>query len=720
MTNGALPLATSIAALDRPGLASLVRARLLRAVEGVQDPLTLALELLRGDSISRVLSVREVSELAALIRLDGDANASADQSSSPATCATAEDPTILTLIELGLVGRDDSGNPTPLPEVTAALEAALASVGLSRDALTHAPLPRRSSEPGGASAATACTENPTSPDSPGAPAAPWYGAALTTVARAAAILRALSQRPGKVNRRGTIAVAFVRGIAEQYGIDPAAVQRCLRTLECAKLTTTVPTDASGGGSLVITSSGTAWLDLPHPDRWAILAEARISALGAQFFQSLSEMPDDATAAAEQLLPSRYPLLPQGAREAAIEAAEACEDLGLTVNHSLTAAARVGLCEMQDPGARRDTLAASAAEHMPAAVDSVYLQPDLSVIEPGPLRPGDEHLLTSVSEPEQLGVASTLRITPEALARTVDAGTSPEDLRRELERLSVTGVPQPLAFLIDELSRRDSILVSPHTGDEGRTLVETTRAETAEMLRVDRALQHLQLQPAVDAVESTLGEGQPYRLFSRLSTEHVLTALVDARYPATRRPEATGTQQVSDSALISGSAPSTAAANPGNNFSAAVAPAGAGRPEITEQVERTRQAAQAARAGQAAQTGKTGQLERAGHHDTPSSDAVDATATASSSHNESDDFDVLIDRVFEAARSEPGEADMTRRLDLAIRDRARVRIIAEARGREYEFLMLPVSMSGGRLRASDEAAGVERTLPLSAIVAVSPA
>lgn len=678
MTNGALPLATSIAAMERGELAALVRARLRRAGEGVQDPLTLALELLRGDSVARALSIRDVSELAALVRLD-------EASEDGPERTPADDPGIRALIGLGLAGADESGAPVALPEVAAALDAALAAAGLSREHLRAA-----SPAPAGPAAADPAA-SPAAADHAAAeaPAAPWYGAALTTVARAAAILRSLAQKPGKVNRRGTIAVTFVRGLAEQFGIDPDVVQRCLRTLECAGLVSTArlsaapisaasisavptstmpvaaaPTDSSSGsGSLVPSAAGADWLALPHPERWAVLAEARIAGLDEQFRRCLALEPDDARAAATELLASRYPLLPEQARLAAAEAAETLEDLGLAVDRSLTAPARAALPLALDRPAARERLAASAAEHMPEAVDSVYLQPDLSVIVPGPLRPDDERIITSVSEAEQLGVASTLRITPEALARTVDAGTAPEDLRILLDRLSVTGVPQPLSFLIDELERRDRIVVAPHTGDEGRTVVETSRAETAEMLRVDRSLQHLQLQPeagsgatassaapspSISASSESSAEG-PFRLFSRLGAEHVLTALLDARYPAARRPEAD--------------------------------PAGT--------------------------------VPAVGREDAPDADP-------SADADDQDELEALVDRVFASARSEPGEADVARRLDLAIRDRSRVRLTAEARGREYEFLVLPVSLSGGRLRATDEAAGVERTLPLSAIVSVAPA
>ncbi|OUE29844.1 hypothetical protein BFL35_13355 [Clavibacter michiganensis] len=41
------------------------------------------------------------------------------------------------------------------------------------------------------------------------------------------------------------------------------------------------------------------------------------------------------------------------------------------------------------------------------------------------------------------------------------------------------------------------------------------------------------------------------------------------------------------------------------------------------------------------------------------------------------------------------------------------------GREVDHVLEPASVAGGRLRARDRVADVERTLPLSSIVSLSP-
>ncbi|UOQ56413.1 helicase-associated domain-containing protein [Leucobacter allii] len=267
-----------------------------------------------------------------------------------------------------------------------------------------------------------------------------------------------------------------------------------------------------------------------------------------------------------------------------------------------------------------------------------MQPDLSVVVPGPLAPEDEADLAAVTRPEHIGVASTRRIADASVAEALDRGRSAAEVRGIFTRLSLTGIPQPLDYLLDALAERvGSIVVAEHTGDEGRTSITVSRLDLADTLLVDRALQHLQLHR-----RSPTGT----RLFSRLRSEHVAAALADARYHA------------------SGASADRAPAPPASPSDAAPGAPGPSDP-----------------------------------------DALPAPLGA------------LVERVYLAARSEPGSADFTRRLELAIRDRSPVLVTAEARGQRHTFTLLPVSVNGGRLRATDQSAGVERTLPVSVITAV---
>lgn len=67
---------------------------------------------------------------------------------------------------------------------------------------------------------------------------------------------------------------------------------------------------------------------------------------------------------------------------------------------------------------------------------------------------------------------------------------------------------------------------------------------------------------------------------------------------------------------------------------------------------------------------------------------------------------------ESAGTEVG--DLVERLNFAIRHRSEIGLSADIGGNHTEFRLLPLALKNGRLRAKDQVADVERTLPLSAI------
>src|SRR5690606_17098825 len=125
----------------------------------------------------------------------------------------------------------------------------------------------------------------------------------------------------------------------------------------------------------------------------------------------------------------------------------------------------------------DAALAVARRDMPAAAPGVYIQPDLSVIVPGPLSPDDEAALARLSVPEQTGIASTRRITESALAEALERGVDADGARDTFARLSLTGIPQPLDYMLASLAERvRSIVVHDHFGGEARTRIDVARDE----------------------------------------------------------------------------------------------------------------------------------------------------------------------------------------------------------------------------------------------------
>ncbi|MBL3685919.1 hypothetical protein D3248_02970 [Leucobacter zeae] len=560
------------------------------------------------------------------------------------------------LTSLGLLGREGSA-PAALAEVTEALHEALGSAehgGGDPD--------RREDRAGtndAVSAANAGAAGP--PRASGEPAdtGSWYSPALTAVGQGFEILRALRDRPGRINRNGTTSVATIRGIADATGISAEDARRALEELRLAGLTAAVAAEQA----LVVSAEAEPWAALPHAARWIAIADGVLGSAGRALRTSIDRRIGSAThgvdlGAAIAELPYRFPLLPAADLAAADAFSDLAEHLGLAVDGWFSPPALALLA------GERDRATALLRDQLPAPAPGVYVQPDLSVVLPGPLDPADELALARLARPEHIGVASTRRISEASLVEAFDRGWTADSARALFERLSLTGIPQPLDYLLSSLgARMGDIVVSDHHGDAGRTIVAVSRPDLAEMLLVDRGLQHLQLGRTSDP-----GAPSPVMLVSRLRAEHVLAALGDARYPAVR-----GDASRRDPAEAAEGRPETAAVPvPAPEPQGTVAPAASGTPD--------------------AATGPDGLP-------TELSD--------------------LIERVHRAARADPGAGDFTRRLELAIRDRSAVSVTAEASGQRRTFQLLPVSLSGGRLRATDQAAGVERTLPVNLIVAVDP-
>jgi hypothetical protein len=124
--------------------------------------------------------------------------------------------------------------------------------------------------------------------------------------------------------------------------------------------------------------------------------------------------------------------------------------------------------------------------LPSEVDRVYLQNDLTAIAPGPLSPHLDMRLRSMARRESRAQASSYRFTAESIADALTAGESAESLRAFLSELSLTGLPQPLAYEIERTARTHGMVrVGPD--DEGRTRVSSDDEALLRTLAVDQAL-----------------------------------------------------------------------------------------------------------------------------------------------------------------------------------------------------------------------------------------
>ncbi|WP_066950481.1 helicase C-terminal domain-containing protein [Streptomyces lushanensis] len=114
------------------------------------------------------------------------------------------------------------------------------------------------------------------------------------------------------------------------------------------------------------------------------------------------------------------------------------------------AVRIGGAELTAAGRRA---AAALAPLLPEPLDHVLLQADLTAVAPGPLLRPLAELLSIAADVESKGGATVYRFTPGSVRRALDAGQSASDLHDFLRAHSRTPVPQPLAYLIDDVARK---------------------------------------------------------------------------------------------------------------------------------------------------------------------------------------------------------------------------------------------------------------------------
>ncbi|MFD9045432.1 helicase-associated domain-containing protein [Streptomyces zaomyceticus] len=125
-------------------------------------------------------------------------------------------------------------------------------------------------------------------------------------------------------------------------------------------------------------------------------------------------------------------------------------LNLPLAEAASAAEPGGGVELTVAAGRAATLLAPL---LPEAVDHVLLQADLTAVAPGPLRRPLADALGVLADVESKGGATVYRFTPGSVRRALDSGQTATDLHEFLKAHSRTPVPQPLAYLVDDVARR---------------------------------------------------------------------------------------------------------------------------------------------------------------------------------------------------------------------------------------------------------------------------
>ena len=293
--------------------------------------------------------------------------------------------------------------------------------------------------------------------------------------------------PYRLLRDGGVAVRDVTAVARVLGTDPAYAVFVLETVAAAGLV------ASGDGvRLLPTVDYDRWAEQEPADRWRALVSAwrhgdRLAGLSAEPGGHPLGPESEAPGAASvrgllvDLLAEVEPgtLLEPDALRAAVgwHRPRLVRVGGVPLDSVLAwtwrEAAWLGLVSLgavsglAGAAAQADThpLPAALADAFPATVEQVVLQADLTATAPGSVPYALARDLRLLADQESRGGAAVFRFSGASLRRAFDAGWSAADVRRWLEHHATTEVPQPLAYLVDDVARQ---LISqpeemPHVG-----------------------------------------------------------------------------------------------------------------------------------------------------------------------------------------------------------------------------------------------------------------
>ncbi|WP_037661486.1 helicase C-terminal domain-containing protein, partial [Streptomyces aurantiacus] len=186
--------------------------------------------------------------------------------------------------------------------------------------------------------------------------------------------------------------------------------------------------------------------------------------------------------------------------------EEAELLGVTGRGALASHARalLGAGTPAEYAAAAAEAARRLAPLLPEPLDHVLLQADLTAVAPGPLQRPLADALSVLADVESKGGATVYRFTPGSVRRALDAGQSASDLHAFLAEHSRTPVPQPLAYLIDDVARKHGHLrigaasAYVRCDDEG-VLNEILADKRAQGLRLRRLAPTVLATPAEPAV-----------------------------------------------------------------------------------------------------------------------------------------------------------------------------------------------------------------------------
>jgi hypothetical protein len=325
------------------------------------------------------------------------------------------------------------------------------------------------------------------------------------------LLAEVEREPARELAKGGVALPDTKRLANAMAVDLESVATFVALTGRAALI------ARESGSWMITEAGRSWLLESSRARWGTLAAAWLARLPGDI-RHLLELRTHALwgQGLRGYIDWLYPAGGDWMDERISVYTRDAELLGVTANQAPSG-----------PGSALLTTSLDAAEEamaalLPAEVEQVYLQHDLSVVAPGPLTPQVDARLRALADVESRALASSYRVSTSSVNRAMAAGETRESILAFLSGISLTGIPQPLDYLVGEAAGRYGQVRVGAVVDPTADVTSYIRSGDEQLLgtiMVDQNLSVLGLARAPDG-----------SITSRYPLDVVFWSLSDARYP----------------------------------------------------------------------------------------------------------------------------------------------------------------------------------------------
>ncbi|MDK8880420.1 helicase-associated domain-containing protein [Corynebacterium sp. MSK008] len=281
-------------------------------------------------------------------------------------------------------------------------------------------------------------------------------AGLDAVRQMRQLVMALMDRPVALNKDGTVGVRAAANLEKELGFDP----RLLITIgEAAGLVGRGNVDDED--VLAATRDALTWIDATLSDQWAILivgwaASPWRSDTDAKLLSA--DMHAPAVRHARTTILRHAGRVDQLLFHAPLEASGFSPRLiQAVVDEAQFVGALAGTLQLAQSSPLlallgSEDVAAAAKQLVPASVDTLIAQGDMTMLAPGPLEPDMASFLERIAALESPGLASVWRVTEASVRRGLDGGLTAEEVHAWLDRHVMGEVPQAIAFLVDDIAR----------------------------------------------------------------------------------------------------------------------------------------------------------------------------------------------------------------------------------------------------------------------------